>query len=117
MIRMVREWVTIGLTALFVFLAVFSLTLPATSAAQASAPPCHRSTPAPSSPDSHGSDHSCCAVGHNHVLLASKVELPLLQLGGYAEQAIGRQAWITGSADATVASSSPPLSSDLPIRI
>ena len=116
--RVVRNWLTVGLTALFVFLAASSLAIPAVSADQASLPPCHQSAPVPNSPDSHNSDHACCAVGHNQALLTNVVVVPFLQLGNTVkEAAVAQVSTATKLTFFTVTDSGPPVRNSSPIRI
>jgi hypothetical protein len=108
-------WVTVVLTVLFVFSAPFLLAIQIGSVAQVSLPPCHHSAPIP---NSHDSEHSCCSVGHNRVLLTSKAEPPAVQSESPIDPAVTPHlATAIGSLHTTITDPVPLLRNSSPIRI
>jgi hypothetical protein len=115
-VRVHYKWVAAGLILLLVGLGASPLTIARASAPDTSLAPCHHSQP--NSPDSHKSDHSCCALGHNKILPTSRTAPPPLQFSSVIENALGARAATGTEVQASALfDSSPPLTSSLPIRI
>jgi hypothetical protein len=83
--QVVSKSAVYGLAALILLLGVTSLLVSPRLSNEVPVATCHQHGSDPLSPNPDRSDHLCCAVGHNHAVPVSQVDLALLQLGRLRE--------------------------------